>query len=203
MRTLNTLAIALILSGLPLAQAATVSSSSPSVAGSCGKSCEDTWARDHILLVESISRYSWAIDSLVDRDLLASVFAPNAVADYISVGKDNPMKLNEHLVGFEQIYAWLHNGILGQREKDPLVQTSHFLTDAIVDIDGSNAKLRFKLHARGGNFVAAYWVDAIKTPAGWRWVKFLQESRVSDAAPYLKDPLSRRFIDPKAVESKH
>ena len=201
MRALNTLVITLVLSGSPLTQAASADAAAPGVTGACTESCVDTWVRDHIMLMESISRYSWAIDSLVDRDMLASVFAPNAVADYISVGKDNPMKLNEHLVGFERIYGWLHDGTLGQRDKDPLVQTSHFMSDAIVDIDGTKAKLRFKLHARGGNFVAAYWVDAVKTPAGWRWVTFRQESRVKDATQYLKNPLSRRFIDPEAIEA--
>lgn len=157
------------------------------------------WTRDYLTLLDSISRYAWAIDSLVDRGMLEAIFTPDATAGFTSVGPDNPMQLDEHLTGFEQIHAWLHTGMLGQRDPNPLVRPLHFMTNAIIDIDGDAARLRFMLHARGGIFVAAYWVDAVRTPDGWRWKRLRQESNVQDATPFLDDPLSRRFLDPDAI----
>lgn len=137
---------------------------------------------DRLDVIQLSSKYAWGIDTL-DRNLLATVFSDNAVADYVIVG-DSPIKLNEHLVGFDAIFTWLSKS-LGHRkgiEGFPW----HFVTNHIVEMQGDTAELRFYMHNRTMAAGGVYRVHAIRTPQGWRVDRLRLEEQMWHPDLYMK-----------------
>lgn len=119
---------------------------------------------DYWSVMELSSKYAWGIDTL-DRSMLESVFAKDAKAHYVIVN-DSPIKLDEKLSGFDNIYAWLQKS-LGHRkgyEGFPW----HFVSNQLVSIKGDQADLRFYMHNRPGAAGGVYYMQAVKTKQGWR-----------------------------------
>lgn len=147
-------------------------------------------ADDRLDILQLSSRYAWGIDSGVDRQMLASVFAEDAVADYVGVG-ENPFKLNEHLVGFEAIYAWLYKS-LGHRKGTDAIPV-HFNTNPLVECHGDSADLRFFMHSRAMAAGGVYRVNAVRTKAGWRIARLRLEEQTWNAEHFRNDPVARKL----------
>lgn len=145
-----------------------------------------TALEDQLKIHELISKYAWAIDSGALMEPIAGVFTQDAVADYITVGDHRPLILNEHLVGIEQIQAWLHQGLAerangGAGATIPLVP-SHTFNNTIIDLDGDKADVRFAFVSGGGNYTAAYQVEAVKLNGAWFFKTLRHEARVKDGS---------------------
>ena len=125
---------------------------------------DSTISRDHIELTELTHRYAWAIDTL-DRDLLASVFTPQAKAHYVEVGPEI-LGLDVRLDGFDEIWEWLHGG-LGHR-KGPAGLPWHFMSNHLIEVDGDEARMRYYMHNRPMAAGGVYYVAAVRTSQGWR-----------------------------------
>ncbi|MGE3621678.1 MAG: nuclear transport factor 2 family protein [Acidimicrobiia bacterium] len=119
-------------------------------------------ALDHVELFQLLSRYAVAIDTR-DWELLATVFTPDAVAEY-TVGR---------FEGFEAIRD-LIAGNLGR-----LDASQHLIGSQVVtSLDGDTATTTCYLHAQhvrngtpGGDqqVKAGYYTDRmVRTEAGWR-----------------------------------
>lgn len=141
----------------------------------------DTTA-DRLDVIELSSRYAWGIDTL-DRELLANTFTPDAVAAYVGVGR-NPLALDEHLAGFEAIFAWLSKSLGHRRGYDGVPW--HFVSNHIVEMHGDTATLRFYMHNRTLAAGGTYTVDAVRTPAGWRIAKLHLEEQLWKPGAYTK-----------------
>lgn len=150
-------------------------------------------ASDRLDVIELSSRYAWGVDA-VDRDALARVFAPDAVADYVAVG-ENAMTFNEHLVGFDNIFAWLHKN-LGHR-KGTAGLPMHFVTNHIVELHGDSADLRYYMHNRSMAAGGVYFVKAVRTPQGWRIASLRLEEQTWNPDHYKKDPKSSQYLKNK------
>lgn len=142
--------------------------------------CPASVVADRLDVMELMSRYSWALDSGVDRGMLAQVFSENAVAEYVSAD-DRSIFLNEHLQGLEAIYRWLHDNQLRPPGRPGRMVPHHFLTSPIAEVHGDVADLRFVLHGWPGSFVGAYEVKAVRTLDGWRISHLRLESMIEDA----------------------
>lgn len=154
---------------------------------------------DRLDLLNLISTYAWVIDSGCTMEQIASVFAPDAVATYKTVDNDSLMHFDVHLVGIQKIQAWLHEG-LGFKAGADAPDPSHFMTNAIVEVNGNKATLRFELAGTKG-YVAAYWVDAVKVHGKWRFQSLLHKARVHDLDYFVKDKNFKErvqdYIDPQ------
>lgn len=128
-------------------------------------------ALDRLEVMELAHRYAQGLDRL-DRDLLATAFAPDAVAHYKAVG-DAPFELDEHLNGFDAIYGWLSAALAARGDSTPW----HFMSTPIVEIDGDSARLRVYMHNRPMAGVGVYTMDAVRTGAGWRIRRLQLEER--------------------------
>jgi len=135
---------------------------------------------DRLDVLELMSRYSWALDSGVDREMLAKVFATDAVADYVSTNGESVF-LDEHLQGFEAIYRWLRDNQLRPYGAVDRAVPHHFLSSPLAEIHGNDADLRFVLHGWPGNFVGTYRIQAVRTSDGWRISHLRLESMTGDA----------------------
>lgn len=142
--------------------------------------CTSPAVADRLDVLELMSRYSWALDSGVDRGMLAKVFATDAVADYVSSAGESVF-LNEHLRGFEAIYRWLRDNQLRPYGAVDRVVPHHFLTSPLAEIHGDDADLRFVLHGWPGNFVGIYRIQAVRTSEGWRIAHLRLESMIEEA----------------------
>lgn len=160
-------------------------------------------------LLELISKYMWALDSGVEMEQMTSVFTEDAVVKYVSVGKNNLMALNENLVGIKEIHDWLANSLAAKAkdtaksvkvsEQGNTIIPGHFFSNAIIDVDGDKADVRFIFP--GSNFKAAYWGDAVKVNGQWRFKMLLQENRVTNAQPrYRKPGLNTKYSNPEYKE---
>jgi len=126
---------------------------------------------DRLEVRELINRYALGVDSL-DRTLLETVFAVDAVADY--VGTNFP--LDAHLEGFDAIFGWLEESVGGRGNTVPW----HFMSTHLVEVDGDSARLRAYQHNRHMSGIGLYTVDAERKASGWRIVRFRLEERILD-----------------------
>ncbi|AZI35329.1 hypothetical protein NT2_14_00120 [Caenibius tardaugens NBRC 16725] len=133
------------------------------------------------------SKYAWGIDTL-DEALLQSVFAKDAIAHW-EIVTEGPIKLNDKVQGFDKIYGWLtsHLGHRKGYEGFPW----HFVTNQIVEINGSDANLRFYMHNRPGIAGGVYYMKARKTPDGWRVVDLHLEEQIWNAGGYSGQPAKK------------
>lgn len=127
-----------------------------------------TAAIDRLDVAELSSRYSWAVDSGVNREMLGDVFTPDAVAEYVFRDETGMVVIDAHLNGINAIYEWLHSN-----QYRPLGSVNrpiphHFITSPIVELDGDAAELRCYLHGWPGDFVGFYRMRAVRTVKGWR-----------------------------------
>lgn len=142
--------------------------------------CPASVVADRLDVLEPASRYSWALDSGVDRAMLAQVFSGDAVAEYVSADKES-IFLNEQLRGLEAIYTWLHDNQLRPPGRPGHAVPHHFLSSPIAEVHGDVADLRFVLHGWPGNFVGAYAIKAVRTRDGWRISHLRLESMTESA----------------------
>lgn len=145
---------------------------------------------DRLEVLELSSRYAWGVDA-VDREELARVFAPDAVAEYIGVGA-NALALNERLKGFDAIFDWLHRN-LGHRKGTEGLPV-HFVTNQIVELHGDRADLRYYMHNRWMAAGGVYYVEAIRTPKGWRIAKLRLEEQTWKPDHYAKDTNASQYM---------
>ena len=134
-------------------------------------------ALDRHEVVELAHRYAHGVDRL-DRALLATAFAPDAVAHYKVVG-DAPYELDEHLEGFDAIYDWLSAALSSRGDTTPW----HFMSTSIVKLDGDTARMQVYMHNRPVDGVGVYTLDAARTAAGWRIQRLQLEERSLQLAP--------------------
>jgi hypothetical protein len=139
-------------------------------------------AADRLAVAELMTRYAYAVDSL-DRELLASVFAPDAVAEYVAVGP-SPFELDERLEGFEAIWGWLSRVLEGRERDFP----RHYMTNPLVELDGDRARLRVYQHNWNMSSGGIYTVDAVRTDAGWRIAKLHLDERTFDPSKVQISP---------------
>jgi hypothetical protein len=142
---------------------------------------------DRLDVLELSNKYAWGIDT-VDKNLLASVFAQDAVADYEAVGDDNPLNLHEHLEGFDAIYRWMQQN-LGHR-KGTQALPGHYVTNQVVELHGDSADLRYYMHNRSMALGGVYYVKAIRTEQGWRIKHLRLEEQTWNPDYYSKNPTS-------------
>lgn len=147
--------------------------------------CAASVVTDRLDVLELMSRYSWALDSGVDRGMLAQVFSEDAVAEYVSAAGES-IFLNERLQGLEAIYRWLHENQLRPPGRTDHMVPHHFLTSPIAEVNGDFADLRFVLHGWPGHFVGAYQIKAVRTREGWRISHLRLESMIDDATTSQK-----------------
>ena len=112
-------------------------------------------------IIDLIHRYCWAVDGL-DRAQLASVFLPDATADY-GAGP---------LVGFDAIWIFLSATLTG------LQVSQHLLGSHQVTITGATGHVRSYLSAnqvrttpagpRQIRATGTYADDVVRSAAGWR-----------------------------------
>ena len=145
---------------------------------------DDQDLRDQLALTELSHRYAWAIDTM-DRELLAQVFTPDAQAHYVEVGP-KVLGLDARLDGFDEIHAWLESG-LGHR-KGPAGLPWHFMSNHLIELDGDRAKMRFYMHNRPLAAGGVYYVDAVRTPEGWRMARLRLEEQTWKAEAYEGSP---------------
>ena len=119
-------------------------------------------------------RYALGVDSL-DREVLAGVFAPDAVAEYKAV-EPSPFELDEHLEGFDNIFAWLESVLAERGDARP----THFITNPLIELDGDRARLQVYMHNRGMTGGGVYRIDAARTPDGWRIQKLHLDEQTFD-----------------------
>jgi hypothetical protein len=155
------------------------------------RAANDRLANDRLEVMQLSSKYAWGIDTM-DRDLLATVFAKNAVADYVAVG-DSPLELNEHLVGFETIFSWLHKS-LGHR-KGTAGLPWHYVTNQVVELHGDRADLRYYMHNRPMAAGGVYYVKAVRTAEGWRIERLRLEEQLWNSEFYSSDKHASQHID--------
>ncbi|MBK6288338.1 MAG: nuclear transport factor 2 family protein [Gammaproteobacteria bacterium] len=162
MKALNTFIIALILGCSSLAQADTAS--------------------DQFEVMQLINRYTWGVDTL-DKAVFEEVFLPDATAHYIGVGAD-AIDLDDRLEGIDAIYAWIVKGVGHRKGHDGLPW--HFVSNHIVTLNGDQAKLTAYMHNRVLAAGGVYYVDAVKTPDGWR-IKHLKLEEQTWNKDYYKN----------------
>ncbi len=128
-------------------------------------------ALDRLEVIELAHRYAQGVDRL-DRGLLATAFASEAVAHYKVVG-DAPFELDERLEGFDAIYGWLSEVLAARGDSTPW----HFMSTPIVNLDGDHARMVVYMHNRPVDGVGVYTMEATRTPAGWRIQRLQLEER--------------------------
>jgi len=151
-------------------------------------------AADHIALTELTHRYAWGIDTN-DREMLATVFTKDAKAHYVEVG-EKVLDLDVRLDGFDAIYEWLHAGLGGRKGADGLPW--HFMSNHLIDIDGDAASMTWYMHNRGMAAGGVYYVEAVRTKAGWRIARLRLEEQTWKPEAYrdrIGDPSLRSQPD--------
>jgi hypothetical protein len=124
---------------------------------------------DRLELEDLMHRYAYGVD-LLDRELLARVFTPDAVLESVS-GTEGDRR-TVHLEGFDAIFTRV-SGVLSERPDYGIPY--HFVTNSIFEIDGENARIQAYMHDRNADATGVYYVDALRTPSGWRIVKLRVE----------------------------
>ena len=147
---------------------------------------------DHLALVELTHRYAWGIDTN-DREMLAAVFTPDAKAHYVEVGP-KVLDLDVRLDGFDAIYEWLHAGLGGRKGADGLPW--HFMSNHLIEFDGDGdrASMTWYMHNRKMAAGGVYYVEAVRTQAGWRIEKLRLEEQTWKPEAYrdrIGDPSLR------------
>jgi ketosteroid isomerase-like protein len=119
--------------------------------------------KDRIALQDLMIDYCYAVDKLDDIDGLLSLFTPDAVLDFSSIGL--PL-MNGHADirhFFERVF-------------DDMTHHAHYITNFKLDrYDGDTASMRAYVigmgRAKDGNTVDVkvyYTFDSIRTEAGWK-----------------------------------
>ena len=134
----------------------------------------DRRAWDRLEIESLMYRYAYGVDSL-DRALLASVFAPDAVAEYKAI-EPSPFELDERLEGFDAIYAWLESVLAERGDARP----THFVGNPLIELGRKSARLRVYMHNRGMTGGGVYTIDAARTRAGWRIRKLHLDEQTFD-----------------------
>ena len=129
---------------------------------------------DRLDLVDLIHGYAYGVDVL-DRDVLAGVFAEDAVMEVVYVDPPAPMATIE---GFERIFARVSE-VLGVRpEYGP---PWHFVSNELVELDGDRAQMKAYLHNRFHKVGGMYYFDAARLHEGWRLTKLRVELRYQES----------------------
>lgn len=139
------------------------------------------YALDRLDVLELASRYSWAVDSGVDREALARVFTSEAVAEYVFTDADGSVSTSGRLEGFAAIHEWLRANQYRPLGSPDRPIPHHLLTSPVAEVDGEVADLRCVLHGWPGDFIGFYRIKAVKTPEGWRISRLRLESTTRDA----------------------
>jgi hypothetical protein len=147
-------------------------------------------AADRLAVAELMTRYAYGIDAQ-DRQMLASVFAPDAVAEYVAVGP-SPFVLDERLEGFEAIYGWLSR-VLGGREPG---FPRHYMANPLVELEGDRARLRVYQHNWNISSGGVYTVEAVRTSDGWRIARLHLDERTFDPERVQISPEIQRAPPP-------
>ena len=144
---------------------------------------------DRQAVTRLMSYYAHGIDSM-DEAMLRQTFAADAIAEY--EGANFPM--NERLDGIEAILTWLREHVGHRKNAVPW----HYMSTALVEIDGDRGTLRTFQHNRTMSGVGLYTVHARRTEIGWRIAKLhldetilepsLLESLRSDAPDGNREP---------------
>lgn len=140
----------------------------------------ETRADDYFQILQTSSKYAWGIDTL-DRQLLSTVFAPNAHAHY-EIVNDSPIKLNEDLSGFGAIFSFLQRN-LGHR-KGLGALPWHFVSNQVIEMHGDQADMRFYMHNRPGAAGGVYHMHLVRTPQGWRVDDLRLDEQIWNAGAY-------------------
>lgn len=151
---------------------------------------------DRLDVISLASGYAWGVDTL-DREMLAGVFAADAVADYVAVGP-NPMNLDEHLEGFPAIFDWLHANLAHRKGTAGLPM--HFVSNELAHVDGDAALLRYYMHNRASSVGGVYYVKAVRTPEGWRIRHLRLEEQTWDPGAYADDPHAQKYLKGPAAD---
>lgn len=161
---------------------ALLAASVPLSSASAENSSSDYWD-----ILQLSSKYAWGIDTL-DKTLLSTVFTSDARA-YYHIVNDSPIKLDERLVGFEQIFSFLHRSLGHRKGTDGLPW--HFVSNQVIEQKGDQADLRFYMHNRPGAAGGVYYMHAVRTPQGWRVNNMQLDEQIWHAAAYDKDPVKK------------
>jgi hypothetical protein len=124
---------------------------------------------DRQAAIRLMHTYAHGIDSM-DEALLRETFAEDAVAEY--VGANFPM--NERLEGIDAILTWLRANVGGRENAVPW----HYMSTALVDVDGDRATVRTFQHNRTLSGVGLYTIEARRTSLGWRIGKLHLDERI-------------------------
>ena len=119
---------------------------------------------DRLALVELIHSYAYGVD-VVDRDVLAGVFAEDAVMEVVYVDPPAPMTT---IKGFERIFARVSEVLGARPEYGP---PWHFVSNELIDIAGDRAQMKAYLHNRFHKVGGMYYFEAARQPEGWRLTK--------------------------------
>jgi len=134
---------------------------------------------DRLAIQDLLVRYCRAIDGL-DWELLDTVFVPDAFIDYTSSGGTKG--------AYPEVRAWLAQVLPAFPVRQHLVTNTH------VVIDGDRASSRTYFYNPMGRpqpdggvklfFVGGYYVDdLVRTPAGWRIARRIEQQAWVDARP--------------------
>lgn len=138
---------------------------------------------DRAEIIELLHRYALAIDT-GDWALLRSLFTPDAVADFSSVGQyaagESSMR------GVDAIVAWLRAALA------PFPDVLHFMSNHIVELHGDRASTLTYMHVLHMEMGGIYRCEAVRTPDGWRLERLaLEERRFAAAAERLRAHMNR------------
>ena len=123
---------------------------------------------DRLALVELIHRYAYGVDVL-ERDVLAGVFAEDAVMEVVYVDPPAPMTTIE---GFDRIFASVDETLGARAVYGP---PWHFVSNELINIAGDRAQMKAYLHNRFHKVGGMYYFDAARQPEGWRLTKLRVE----------------------------
>jgi ketosteroid isomerase-like protein len=133
---------------------------------------------DRFEITELLDRYAHAIDAW-DWELLATVFTPDAVVDFSSVGQyvEGEAKVR----GFDAIVAWYKMALA------PFFGVLHFMGNHLVTVDGDVARTKSYMHVLSMPMGGLYQTECVRTPAGWRiTLLVLDERRFEDVEARLR-----------------
>jgi hypothetical protein len=145
---------------------------------------------DRQAVTRLMSSYAHGIDSM-DEAMLRRTFAVDAIAEY--AGANFPM--DERLEGIEAILDWLRENVGDRKDAVPW----HYMSTALVEIDGDRGMLQTFQHNRTMSGVGLYTVHARRTPNGWRIARLHLDETILDES--LLESL--RADDPAEVSNAH
>jgi uncharacterized protein (TIGR02246 family) len=130
---------------------------------------------DRIAITDLLTRYAHAVDTK-DWELYRTVFTPDAHIDYSSAGGA--------AAGLDEMVAWMETTLAG------FPMTQHLISNIDVRLDGDEATVRAMFYnpmrlGDGTQFFCGgfYNHDLVRTDAGWRSRRLVEESQWFDGLP--------------------